>query len=82
MARMRPEDTRPGRKGTPVLLVLLGALTLCIIVFIGLGFYNWYLPDATLEPGVEADIDASVTPEGGEAADGGLVTPDAADQPQ
>ena len=48
MSRIDPQKTRQEAKGTPVLKILVAALILCVIGFIGMGFYGWAMPDQTL----------------------------------
>ena len=48
MSRMDQQSARQGRKGIPVLKVLIAALVLCVIGAIGLSFYGRSMPDQTL----------------------------------
>jgi hypothetical protein len=68
MSRMDPEDARQGKKGTPVLRVLISALILCAIVAVGMAIYGWAMPDATIgsdvgtSPSTTAPAAAPATP--------------------
>lgn len=67
MSDLDPNETRHASKGTPILLVLIVALALCAIVFIGLGIYGWLSPDpeGALDISSPApSIDASGEPDG------------------
>lgn len=48
MSGIDPRDSRQGTRGTPILKILVAGLILCVIAFIGLGFYGWAMPDQTL----------------------------------
>ena len=60
MSRMDPEDARQGKKGTPVLRVLISALILCAIVAVGMAIYGWAMPDATIGSDVGTSIDGPI----------------------
>ena len=67
MSDLDPNETRQGSKGTPILLVLIVALALCALVFIGLGVYGWLSPnpESALDLSSPAlSIDASGEPDG------------------
>lgn len=49
--KLNPEEARQGEKGTSVLMILIVGLVLCAVIFVGLGVYGWWLPDADM--GVE-----------------------------
>ncbi|UIJ72915.1 hypothetical protein [Aurantimonas sp. HBX-1] len=70
--KLNPEDARQGEKGTPVLKILIVALALCAVVFIGLGIYGWALPDADISSDVPATAPLADTAE----PTGITVTPD------
>lgn len=61
MTRLDPEDARQGKKGTPVLKVLISALILCAIVAIGLTFYAKSTPEAAL-PAASVGNEAGSSP--------------------
>lgn len=46
--KLNPENARQGEKGTPVLKILIIALALCAVAFVGLGIYGWALPDSDI----------------------------------
>jgi hypothetical protein len=58
--KLNPQDARQGEKGTPVLRILLVALALCAVIFIGLGIYGWVLPDADMAVEGESTTTAPV----------------------
>lgn len=58
--RIDAEDARQGKKGTPVLRVLIIALALAVVAFIGMGIYGKMLPDENI-PGSAAGGDTSTT---------------------
>ena len=68
MTRMDPEDARQGKKGTPVLKVLIAALILCAIVAIGLVFFAKSTPEQAISSpsasstSAPASNDATTTP--------------------
>ncbi|WP_152046096.1 hypothetical protein [Aureimonas psammosilenae] len=77
MSRMDPQDARQGRKGTPVLRILIIALVLAVIAGIGMAIYGSVLPDQTLPEGgtgsgVTSPSQSSATPP---ASNGSVVTP-------
>lgn len=80
-SRLSPEDARQGRKGVPVLGVLVTGLLLAAIAGAGIMAYFWLTPD---RGGVEATIGgnagssppvASSSAAPGSAAPGSTVTP-------
>ncbi len=69
MSRMDPQDARQGRKGTPVLRILIAALALVVVAGIGMSMFGYFMPDQTLQ---EAETggglnspNTTATPEGG-----------------
>ncbi|HEY9055805.1 MAG TPA: hypothetical protein VIN77_01520 [Aurantimonas sp.] len=57
MSNLEPEQVRQGKKGTPVLLILIAGLVLALIAFLAVGAYGWFLPDSDLStdrPAIEA----------------------------
>lgn len=69
--RLDAEDARQGKKGTPVLRVLIIGLVLAVIAFIGMGIYGKMLPDENI-PGSQVGGDTSATT--GPAATGNGTT--------
>ncbi len=49
MTKLDEDRAKQGRRGTPVLMILIVALALCAIVFVGLGFYGASQPDSSLD---------------------------------
>lgn len=81
MANIDPKDARQGKKGQPILIVLVAALALAVIAFIGMGFYGGSLPDENIGTPEEAGVSTepatpAETPAGGAPA--GVVTPEEA----
>jgi len=73
MADLRTDKARQGRTGRPVLYVLIAALALCLVVFIGLQFYGKTLPDQNIG-GTEAS-DTTAAPATPANSQTGVVTP-------
>jgi hypothetical protein len=76
--KLNSTEARQGEKGTPVLMILVVALALCALVFVGLGVYGWWLPDAdvAVEGPVPTGASAPETaPAGGTVAPGDPTTP-------
>ncbi len=61
MAELRTDKARQGRTGRPVLYILLAALALCLVVFIGLQFYNSTQPDQNINGVANSDVSAAPT---------------------
>ncbi|MEF2071771.1 hypothetical protein [Consotaella aegiceratis] len=59
MSRLNPEEARQGKKGTPILIILVVALALMALGFIGMGIYGWVMPDEDLGTGVTSDADTA-----------------------
>lgn len=62
MTRMDPEDARQGKKGTPVLKVLIAALILCAIVAIGLTFFAKSTPEQAISSPSVGDTSGTSAP--------------------
>lgn len=75
MAELRTDKARQGRTGRPVLYVLIAGLALCLVVFIGLQFYNASQPDQNIN-GVEAS-DTTAAPATPTSTQTGVVSPSA-----
>jgi hypothetical protein len=71
MTRLDPEEARQGKKGTPVLKVLIAALVLCAVVAIGLTFYAGSSPDSAVPATVGNEAGSSPAP----APTDGTTTP-------
>ena len=71
--KLDPQDARQGEKGTSVLMILVVGLALCAVIFVGLGIYGWWLPDANMA--VEGPVETGSTPADTVTPDGGTVTP-------
>ncbi|MCW7542383.1 hypothetical protein N7I30_01075 [Aurantimonas litoralis] len=76
MSNIDPNRARQGEKGTSVLMILVAGLSLCAVVFAGLGIYAWTMPDedvAVQGEAIEKPAEAPTT-------DGsGLATPQDSD---
>ncbi|MBO0904856.1 hypothetical protein [Jiella sonneratiae] len=59
MTRLDEERARQGRRGTPILMILIAALALCAIVFVGVQFYGASEPDASLDDGSKTATDTA-----------------------
>ncbi|GGD27785.1 hypothetical protein [Aureimonas glaciei] len=79
MSRMDPEEARQGRKGTPVLRILIIALLLCVVAAAGMAVYGSMQPDDDLPAGrvgtgdgatPSADAPADATSSGADDAAG------------
>lgn len=78
------EKTRQGRRGTPVLMILIAALALCVVVFIGVQIYGASQPDSSIEAGPETTGEPPVAGTAGGAAeddDATVVAPSDGDGP-
>lgn len=51
MTKIDEEKARQGQRGTPILMILIIALALCAIVFVGMQFYGASEPDSALTDG-------------------------------
>lgn len=77
MTPLDPEDARQGRKGTPVLRVLIAALVLCVIGAFGMGAYAWIMPDQSLpEASIGGGVGSNEAPPAGAAASNPAATAD------
>lgn len=71
--KLNPEDARQGEKGTSVLMILVVGLALCAVIFVGLGIYGWWLPDADMA--VDGPVPTGSEPVDPATQDGGTVSP-------
>ena len=82
MAKLDSDNARQGRKGTPVLLILIVALVLCVVLFLGFGATGWFQNDPNLSNGNDAS-EVQTSPAAGTApSDATVVSPSAPDQPK
>ncbi|MCQ8780952.1 hypothetical protein [Mangrovibrevibacter kandeliae] len=76
---LNEDEARQGERGTPVLRVLIAAMVIAAIVFLGLIlYYNYALPDDTIpSPTTGSDVE-TVSPQPSTPAENGqtTVTPD------
>ncbi|GGE19635.1 hypothetical protein GCM10011390_43590 [Aureimonas endophytica] len=76
MTRLDPQDARQGRKGTPVLRILIAAMILVVIAGAGMAVYGYFMPDQTLP---KAETGGGLTPPAPDSAQpapsGSVVTP-------
>lgn len=56
MAKLDPNEARQGKKGTPVLIVLIAGLALAIVAFIGMGLFGASQPDENIGTAEDAGI--------------------------
>ncbi|KQT64210.1 MULTISPECIES: hypothetical protein [unclassified Aureimonas] len=76
--RLDAQDARQGKKGTPVLRVLIIALVLAVIAFIGMQIYGGMQPNENI-PGAQVGGDTSpATAPATTGTTGTTVTPGAA----
>ena len=74
METQEPERARQGKKGTPVLMVLVVALILCVVLFVGFGASGWFQSDDNLSNANGSAEVSAPTSSGGDAG-GAIVTP-------
>lgn len=75
MSKLDPNEARQGKKGTPVLIVLIAGLALAVIAFIGMGFFGASQPDENIGGPGDAGISTESAAPAGGGADGATVTP-------
>jgi len=69
VTKLDDEKARQGRRGTPVLMILIAALALCVVVFIGVQIYGASQPDSSIGAGSETTGEPPVAGTAGGAAD-------------
>lgn len=74
MSSIDPKDARQGRKGRPVLIVLIVALLLVGIAAFGMGIFGASQPDENIGGPEAADVDTS--PQAPAETEPGVVSPD------
>ena len=79
MPKLDTDKARQGKKGTPVLLVLIVALVLCVVLFLGFGAAGWFQSQPDLSNSGNAS-EVSTPATAGSSSDA-VVTPDGTDQP-
>jgi hypothetical protein len=77
MSQIDPKDARQGKKGTPILIVLVAGLALAVIAFIGMGIYGGTQPGENIGGPEDAGISTeSAAPDtSGAPASGATATP-------
>lgn len=76
MTRLDPEEARQGKKGTPVLGILIAALVLCAIGAVGMAGYAWMMPDQSL-PKATTEEGGVQTPPAAQPSASGTSAPEA-----
>ncbi|MBP0615692.1 hypothetical protein [Jiella mangrovi] len=77
MTNLNDENARQGRSGRPVLVVLIAALALCVIVFVGLQFFGASEPNSDLDGSGTAASEAAPAQNSAQSSDDTVVQPDA-----
>ena len=80
MAKLDTDKARQGQKGTPILLILIVALVLCVILFLGFGASGWFESDPNLSNANGAG-EVQTSPAGTTPSDATVVSPNAPEQP-
>lgn len=81
MAKLDSDPARQGRKGTPILLILIVALVLCVILFLGFGATGWFESDPNLSNANKAEEVQAPPAAGSAPGDSTVVSPSAPEQP-
>lgn len=76
MTNLDEDRAKQGRRGTPVLMILIAALALCAIVFVGLGFYGASQPDSSLDNAGQTSMEAVPPQTEANTGDDTVVAPD------
>lgn len=76
------EQARQGKKGTPVLVVLIAALALCIVLFLAFGGSGWFDRSSDLSNAQNATEVAPPADNGADgSSDGTVVSPSETETP-
>lgn len=70
MSKIDPTDARQGKKGRPILIVLIAGLALAIVAFIGMGMFGASQPDEN----IGGPQDAGISTQSAAPAEGGTGT--------
>lgn len=76
MTNLDEDRAKQGRRGTPVLMILIAALALCAVVFVGLQFYGASEPDASLDEAGRTTSETAPAQTDANTSDTTVVTPD------
>ncbi|WAP69526.1 hypothetical protein [Jiella pelagia] len=79
MTKLDEDSAKQGRRGTPVLMILIVALALCAIVFVGLGFYGASQPDSSLDNAGQTSVETLPPQTEANTTDETLVAPGSSD---
>lgn len=79
MTKLDEDSAKQGRRGTPVLMILIVALALCAIVFVGLGFYGASQPDSSLDNAGQTSVETLPPQTEANTTDDTLVAPGSSD---
>ena len=77
MTKIDDDDARQGRKGTPVLMILIVALALCVVAFVGVQFYGASEPDSKLNDASQTSSEPAPAANASQNETGDVVQPGA-----
>ncbi|NDW07077.1 hypothetical protein [Jiella pacifica] len=77
MTKLDEDRAKQGRRGTPVLMILIVALALCAVVFVGMQIYGASQPDSSLDNAGETSTETAPPQTEANTNDETVVSPDA-----
>ncbi len=81
MAKLDTDKARQGQKGTPILLILIVALVLCVVLFLGFGASGWFENDPNLSNANNASEVQPSPSADGTPSDATVVSPSTPEKP-